>query len=76
MKLANVFQSNVFIFENKRQTGYYKYCKIKLSSSVILHGVSSEPEVYLETSQTSMRKLFCKIGKGFFIKQIQWLLLN
>ena len=27
---------------------------------MILHGVSNEPEVYLELSQTSTRELFCK----------------
>ena len=52
-KLAiKCFQCNVFIFENKRQTGY-KYYKIKLFSGAILHCASNEPEAYLEASQTS-----------------------
>ena len=62
VKLVNVFQCNVFIFENKRRTGYDKYCKIKLLSSAILHGVSNEPEAYLEPCQTSKREPFCKNG--------------
>ena len=58
VKLVNVFQCNVFIFENERRTGYDKYCKIKLFSSAILYGVSNEPEAYLEPCQTSTRGLF------------------
>ena len=55
-KLAiKCFQCNVFIFENKRQTGY-KYCKIRLFNCVILHGASKVPEVYLEPSQISTFK--------------------
>ena len=38
----------------------HKYCKIKLFSGAILHGVSNEPEGYLEPSQTSMREHFCE----------------
>ena len=55
-------QCNVFIFQNKRQTGYDISidCKIKLFSGTILHGASNEPEVYLEPSETSMREHFCK----------------
>ena len=55
VKLVNVFQGNVFIFENKRRTGYAKCCKIKLFSSAMSHGVSNEPEAYLEPRQTPTR---------------------
>ena len=43
------------------------YGKIKLFSGAILHGVTNEPEVYLEPSQTSMRRgsIFLKIVKGY-----------
>ena len=62
MKLANVFQCNIFTFENKLGTGYGpKYCKIKLFSGAMSHGASNEQEAYLAPSrQTSMRKHFCK----------------
>ena len=54
VKLAiKCFQCNIFIFENKRQTGY-KYCKIRLFNGVILHGASKVPEAYLKPRQTSM----------------------
>ena len=62
VKLAiKCFQCNVFIFENKRRTGYdINIAKKKLFSGAILHGASNEPEAYLEPSQTSMRERFCK----------------
>ena len=34
---------------------------MKLFSGAISHGVSNEPEVYLELSQTSLRELFTEI---------------
>ena len=37
-----------------------KILQKKLFSGVILYGVSNEPEVYLEPSQTSKRENFCK----------------
>ena len=43
------FQCNVFIFKDKRQTGY-KNCIIKLFSGAISHGASNEPETYLKPS--------------------------
>ena len=46
MKLANVFQCNVFIFDNKKRTGYEKHCKVILFSGAILHGAFNEPEPY------------------------------
>ena len=41
-----------------------RHCKIKLFSGTILHGVSNDPEAYLELSQTSTRELFAKIVNG------------
>ena len=53
----------IFPFSKRRWTDelvIHKYCKIKLFSGTILHGASKEPEAYLEHSQTSVRKCFCK----------------
>ena len=36
----------------------HKHCKIKLFSGTISHGVSKEPEAYLEPSQTPTRECF------------------
>ena len=38
--------------------------QIELLSGTILHGASNEPEVYLESSQTSMRSVLAKTVNG------------
>ena len=40
----------------------HKFCKLKLFGGAILHGMSNEPQAYLEPSQTSMREYFCENG--------------
>ena len=57
----NVFECNVFIFENKGGTGYDINIKKKLFSGAISHGASRKPEAYLEPSQASARSTFAKI---------------
>ena len=39
--------------------------QIELLSGTILHGASNEPEVYLESSQTSMRSILAKTVNGY-----------
>ena len=47
------FECNIFFFEKKMNWLWHKYCKIKLFSDTISHGVSKQPEAYLEPSQIS-----------------------
>ena len=48
---SNVFQCNVFIFENKRQTGYdINIAKIKLFNGTISYDVSNETAAHSEPS--------------------------
>ena len=58
------FSCNVFIFENKTQTGNDKYCKIKLFGGAISHGASTEREAFLESSQTSTKSVMAKTVNG------------
>ena len=44
----------------KLLTGNDKILQIKLFSGSISHGVSNEPDAYLEPSQTTARECFCK----------------
>ena len=39
---------------------WHKYCKIKLFSSAILHGVSYEPDAYSEPFQSHTKEQFCE----------------
>ena len=43
-----------------------EYCKIKLFIGAILHVVSNKPELYLESSETSMRQPFSS-SKTFIV---------
>ena len=56
------FDTVTFSFSKTKEelVDYDKYCKVKLFSGVISYGSSSEPEAYLELSQTSMGEHVCK----------------
>ena len=65
VKLANIFQCNIFTFKNKIWTGYHiNIAKKNPFSGVISHGASDGPEVFLEPSQASMTEHFAKIVNG------------
>ena len=57
-----LFYHLLFSF-SKRRTGY-DY-KIKLFSGAISHGVSNEPDAYLQPSQTSTSERFCENVNGY-----------
>ena len=44
---------------------WHKYCNIQLFSGAISNGVSDEPEMYLQPSQTSKGSVFAKIVNGY-----------
>ena len=45
-----MFSNVMFSFLKAKEKLVLAYCKIKLFSGAILHGVSNEPEAYLELS--------------------------
>ena len=60
-EISNQMLFNMFSFlKTKANCLWHKYCKIKLSSSTILHFESKELEAYLESSQISVKEHFCK----------------
>ena len=61
-KVWRLLEGVTFLRSGTYSRKYDNYCKIKLFSSAILHGMSNEPEVHLESSQTSTRDLYCENG--------------
>ena len=57
------FNVMFFIFKNKRQTGYNRYCKIKLFSGAILYGASNEPGGVFRTQPNAYEGAFLQNGE-------------
>ena len=60
VKLAIKWLSMHCFYFPKQKTNWLWHKDLKVFSDTISHGVSKEPEAYLEPSQASTREHFCK----------------